>query len=95
MAAVRLADYRPAACLLKRTDLTVELHADHALVHAQLSFLPNPAAAAGEPLLLRGVELELLSLHLNGAEPAVGVVETSAEGLLLRQPPAAPFTIST
>ncbi len=95
MAAVRLADYRPAACLLERTDLTVELHADHALVHAQLSFLPNPAAAPGEPLLLRGVELELLSLQLNGAEPAAGVVETTAEGLLLRQPPAAPFTIST
>ena len=46
MAAVRLADYRPAPYLLERTDLTVRLFQDHALVEAALAFRPNPAAGA-------------------------------------------------
>jgi len=37
MAVVHLADYRPAPYLLERTDLTVRLFADHALVEARLA----------------------------------------------------------
>ena len=36
MATVRLADYRPAPYLLSRTDLTVRLFDDHALVDLSL-----------------------------------------------------------
>ena len=43
MATVRLADYRPAPCLIERTDLRVQLFADHSLVEAELAFAPNPA----------------------------------------------------
>ena len=76
MAIVRLADYRPAPYLLERTDLTVRLFADHAQVAARLAFEPNPAAEGADgrtppgPLVLEGVELELLSLAVDG-EPFV------------------------
>ena len=46
MAAVHLSDYRPASFLLERTDLTLQLHADHTLVEARLAFLPNPQVPA-------------------------------------------------
>lgn len=44
MATVRLADYRPAPCLIAHTNLTVELFADHALVEAEYQLEPNPVA---------------------------------------------------
>jgi len=59
MPLVRLADYRPAPFLLERTDLVVQLHPDHSEVSARLAFRPNPAAEP-DPLLLQGVDLELL-----------------------------------
>ena len=65
MTTVRLADYRPAPYLLERTDLQVQLFADHSVVDAALSFVPNPAAEPG-PLQLQGVDLELLQLRLDG-----------------------------
>ena len=66
MAVVHLADYRPAPYRLDRTDLTVRLFADHALVEARLAFLPGAGAGAPgggiAPLELRGVDLKLRSL---------------------------------
>ena len=59
MASVRLADYRPAPCLIRDTTLTVQLYADRTLVEAELAFCPNPDGAAG-PLVLRVESLELL-----------------------------------
>jgi len=54
MATVRLADYRPAPCLIAHTSLRFELWADQALVEAEFQFEPNPAAEPG-PLELQGV----------------------------------------
>jgi aminopeptidase N len=73
MAVVHLADYRPSPYLLERTDLTVRLHDDHALVTARLAFKANPAISSVDgqavPLLeLMGVDLELLALSLDGVE---------------------------
>ena len=84
MALVRLADYRPAPYLLDRTDLTVQLFADHTEVVAQLAFRPNPAAGsvggAPEPLVLQGVDLELVELRLDGRllEPAAYQLGTTS-----------------
>ena len=61
MPLVRLADFRPAPFLLERTDLTVQLQADHTEVAARLAFVPNPAADPGA-LVLQGMDLELLEL---------------------------------
>ena len=52
MASVRLADYRPAPCLIAHTELQVCLYADHTLVACTLRLEPNPVATPG-PLWLR------------------------------------------
>ncbi|HBH73716.1 MAG TPA: aminopeptidase N [Synechococcales bacterium UBA10510] len=94
MATVHLADYRPAPQLLERTDLSVALHADHALVDARLAFRPNPASQPG-PLLLQGVGLQLLELRLNGQPLAPGAYQLNDGQLLIPEPPAEPFVLSS
>ncbi|WP_216902691.1 aminopeptidase N [Synechococcus sp. CCY 9618] len=99
MAVVHLADYRPAPYLLERTDLTVRLFADHATVAARLAFTPRPDSAApeglAEPLELRGVDLELLSLALDGAPLAPEAIRRENDRLLLLAPPRRPFVIES
>jgi aminopeptidase N len=95
MATVRLADYRPAPYLLERTDLTVQLHADHTVVEAQLAFAPNPAAAEQGPVLLQGVDLELLELRLDGELLGPDAYQRNAGDLQLLAPPARPFVLQS
>ena len=94
MPLVRLADYRPAPYLLERTDLTVQLHSGHTEVLAQLAFLPNPLAQPG-PLVLQGVDLELLELRLNGELLPAEAFELSADQLVIDQPPAGAFQLQS
>ena len=101
MAVVRLSDYRPAAYLLERTDLTVRLFADHALVAARLAFVPNPAACGPDgrgflgPLELEGVDLELLALSLDGVPLRAADFSLHPSGLVIHQPPQGPFVLSS
>ncbi|MEY4360582.1 MAG: putative aminopeptidase, partial [Cyanobacteriota bacterium] len=92
MATIRLADYRPAPCLISHTNLLVQLYADHTLVETELQLQPNPAAEPG-PLELQGVELELLSLELDGTALDAGAYRLEPERLVLLDPPARPFTL--
>jgi aminopeptidase N len=92
MATVRLADYRPAPFLIAHTQLGVQLHADHALVEAELAFEPNPAAAWG-PLELRGEGLELLGLWLDEAPLTPPAYRQEPGLLVLEQPPQRPFRL--
>ena len=63
MPVVRRADYRPAPYLVPRTDLTVQLFADHAVVESSLDLVSNPLASGEDPsLILKGVNLRLLEL---------------------------------
>jgi aminopeptidase N len=94
MTTVRLADYRPAPQLLERTDLTVQIHADHTEVRARLAFRPNPAGEPG-PLHLRGLELELLELCLDGEPLAATAYGLDGDGLLLADPPQRPFVLES
>ncbi len=94
MPLVRLADYRPAPYLLERTDLTVQLHTGHTEVLAQLAFLPNPLAQPG-PLVLQGVDLELLELRLDGEPLPAEAFELSDDQLLIAQPPAGAFQLQS
>ena len=99
MALVRLADYRPAPYLLDRTDLTVQLHADHTEVVAQLAFRPNPAAGsvggAPEPLVLQGVDLELVELRLDGRLLEPAAYQLGTHQLLIPDPPSGPFRLES
>jgi aminopeptidase N len=94
MAVVRLADYRPAPQLLERIELTVQLHADHSEVAARLECAPNPAALPG-PLVLRGVDLELLNLSLDGEPLAAEAFGLEPEQLVLTAPPQRPFVLES
>ena len=94
MATVRLADYRPAPYLIAHTSLRVQLFADQTLVEADLQFEPNAAADPG-PLLLQGVELELLELELDGQPLEPGEVSLEGDQLVLNAPPLRPFRLRT
>ena len=94
MAVVRLADYRPAPQVLERTDLCVRLHPHHTEVVAQLAFAPNAAAEPG-PLELRGVELELLELAIDGTPLAAGACRQSDDRLVIAEPPQRPFLLTS
>ncbi len=94
MPLVRLADYRPAPYLLERTDLTVQLHSSHTEVVAQLAFVPNPLAQPG-PLVLQGVDLELLELQLDGEPLPAAAFQLSADQLVIPQAPAGAFQLQS
>jgi aminopeptidase N len=94
MSTVRLADYRPAPQLLERTDLTLRIHADHTEVEARLAFRPNPQADPG-PLRLRGLDLELLELQLDGRALSGSAYDLDGDGLLLADPPRQPFLLQS
>ena len=95
MPTVRLADYCPAPYLLERTDLTVQLFADHTLVQARLAFSPNPAASALGPVELQCVDLELLNLQLDGEPLAPGAYQLDGAGLRLLAPPREAFVLES
>jgi aminopeptidase N len=97
MAAVRLADYRPAPFLIDRTDLTVRLHSDHTLVEASLAFRPNPAAPPDDPqvLELMGSDLELEALSLDGRPLEPPAYRLESDRLLLVDPPQRPFRLES
>jgi aminopeptidase N len=100
MAVVRLVDYLPAPYRLERTDLTVRLFEDHALVMAALALQPNPAAAAVDasgppPLELMGVDLELRALAIDGEPVPPTGYRLEPDRLLLHAPPQRPFVLSS
>jgi len=102
MAVVRLADYLPAPHLLTRTDLVVQLFDDHAVVEAELGFTPNPLAsgareggASGSALELKGVELALEALAIDGIPLESGAYRLEPDRLLIPSPPAGPFRLTS
>jgi aminopeptidase N len=94
MTTVRLADYRPAPQLLERTDLTVRLQADHAEVEARLAFRPNPAGQPG-PLVLQGVDLQLLELRLDAQSLPADAYRLDGRQLVIPAPPTGPFVLES
>ncbi len=80
-APVRRADYRPPDWVVDRIDLVFDLDAAATEVAATLAV--RRIGAAGVPLRLDGEGLELLSLRLDGADPAPGTLVVDATGLTL------------
>ena len=62
-------DYQPLAWTVTDVDLHFALDPANTLVTSRLTLKRNPAAPAG-PLVLLGDELELVSLKIDGCEPA-------------------------
>ena len=96
MSVVRLADYRPYPYRLERTDLTVRLLGEEALVESTLQLVPLGAGAGGsEPLLLRGEGLELLSLSLDGRPLALDQIRRDGDAYILTDTPSQPFRLTS
>ena len=66
---IHRADYRPLAWLVTDIDLKFALDPSSTLVTSRLTLKRNPQVANG-PLMLLGDELELVSLTVDGREPA-------------------------
>ncbi len=66
---IRLQDYSPPPFLISSVDLDVDIRQGAAVVRATLRLSRNPASGSmDEALVLEGVELELLSVRLDGRE---------------------------
>ena len=71
---IHLSDYLPVVWLAESTDLTFELHEDHARVSSVVRYLPNPArpeahAAGGDrSLVLDGIDLETETVTIGGID---------------------------
>ena len=86
---IRLADYQAPDYLIDTTDLRFELCDDHTLVTADICFYANPQVpdAKGKPLQLMGVDLELLSLQLDGTDVDESSYSIEGETLTLQSVP--------
>ncbi|MCG8314683.1 MAG: aminopeptidase N [Pseudomonadales bacterium] len=86
---IRLADYKAPNYLIDTTDLRFELGDDATLVTADIRFFCNPEVpdAIGKPLELVGVDLELLSLAVDGQLLSNDAYQVEAETLIVHQVP--------
>ncbi|APD47349.1 MULTISPECIES: aminopeptidase N [unclassified Synechococcus] len=92
----RLADYQPFPYRLDRTDLTVRLFSDQALVEAALAFAPAiQAPSPSPPLELRGVDLELLELAIDGETLPPAAYQRQDDRLVILAPPPGPFLLTS
>lgn len=99
-APTRLADYQPPAFLIDQVALTFDLAFARTLVHSEIQFRRNPAAAAATPLRLHGEDLELLTIAIDGralgddeyaiAEGVLEIAKAPAAGVLSTQVAIAP-----
>ena len=87
-----LKDYTPPAYLVDRLDLRVELDPHATLVQARLQC--RPTAAAGEPLVLDGEQLELLRVALDGVDLGPNQYTFGDGRLVIAQPPTVAFEVA-
>lgn len=94
---VRLKDYRPSAYLVEHVDLDIGLDPDATQVRSVLSVCRNPKAGlkTSVPLELNGELLELKEISLNGRPLSEGDYTVEPKRLVLKKPPAKPFTLET
>src|SRR5262249_40104527 len=83
---VRLEDYRPPNWLVNAVDLDVSLDKTATRVRARLALEPNPAGAAGAPLVLDGDGLTLASIKLDGKVLAADEYRATPDRFTLRAP---------
>ncbi len=89
-----LKDYVPPAYLIDETQLQFDLYEDHALVTSTLTLRRNPEVSeANEALILNGVDLELVSLAVDGALLGPDDYLLAGENLTVSETPAR-FTLT-
>ncbi|SMN12134.1 Membrane alanine aminopeptidase N [uncultured Candidatus Thioglobus sp.] len=76
-------DYQPSAYLISTTELSFKLGENETLVSSKIAFYQNPENTNNQ-LFLNGIDLELISILVNGTKPNYKLVE---EGLELKDLP--------
>src|SRR5690349_3514243 len=89
---IKLADYRPPVFLIETVDLDFQLEPNATRVKAKLAV--RREGAAGEPLVLDGVRLKLLSVAIDGQALDKGAYELTPELLTIPNVPDA-FVLET
>lgn len=90
--AVRLSDYRPFPFAIETTDLVFDLHPEATRVRATLKI--RRTGDAGEPLVLNGERLKLISAAIDGQTLSASEYGLDEEGLTLHVVPDA-FVLTT
>ena len=91
-APVRLADYTAWAFQLPTIQLEVDVQDSFVLVKTRMDLVPQ---GGRQPLRLRGVELELLHLAVNGRELQPSEFRHADGWLTIEQPPEQAFVLET
>ncbi|MFP3921465.1 MAG: aminopeptidase N [Dichotomicrobium sp.] len=89
---IYLKDYKPSPYLIEHVELDVSLAPENTRVRSRLSVAPNPATQAPNgPLELKGEQLELHALTINGNPINDYTVDDAA--LTIPAPPDGPFEV--
>ncbi len=86
---IRLADYAPPAYRIDHVDLRFDLDPATTRVTATMRVERQGGTAAGEPLVLDGEQLELVSVAMDGEALAHGAYRVGEHHLTIVEPPAA------
>jgi aminopeptidase N len=89
---IRLRDYASPDWLVQTASLNFSLHPTATRVKATLELKPNSDTAAA-PLVLDGDGLTLVSVKIDGADPAPDSYLVTPDRLTFPQPPNRPFTL--
>ena len=91
-APVRLADYTAWAFQLPTIQLDVDVQDSFVLVKARMDLVPQ---GGRQPLKLRGVELQLLNVAVDGRDLQPSEFRHAEGWLTLDEPPQQPFVLET
>ena len=89
---IRLADYTSWAFELSTIHLNVDVRDTFVLIKARMELQPR---SASQPLALRGVDLELLSVSIDGRDLPTTAYNCSEGWLTIDQPPGQTFVLET
>jgi len=92
VAPIRLADYTAWAFELSTIHLNVDVRDTFVLINARMELQPR---SESQPLALRGVELELLSVSIDGRDLPKTEYSCSEGWLTIDQPPGQAFVLET
>ena len=82
-----LADYRPAPFSVSEVSLEFDLHESNTYVQSNLSVKRNTYAGEKEALFLNGVNLNLVSIELNGQTLTTDEYTIGEKGISIANPP--------
>lgn len=82
-----LADYRPPPFLVPNIDLRFQLHENNTQIRSKLTVTKSSIAGKNEPFILNGVNLEFVSIELNGESLGESDYILDDRGLSIFNPP--------